>query len=183
MARARMTALTLLPLAALLAASCFGGGGGPDAPTPVVDLNAEGTPVLVGTPTAGDVDYVRGLCRAVNSYVTGLNAATGSDPAIFNDQARLLKSMAPVLDDFADGLGDAKPPGDLKKFHGALVDRVEEMAKQAKAGKLSSPEQLARFYDKVPNQPAQVQARMEAASAQLPECTAFGVANLFAGES
>ena len=154
------------------------GGGGTDEPTPIVEIR-DGTPVLVGTPTAGDVNYVRGLCRAINSYVTGLENATDEDPTLFSDQARLLEVAAPILRDFREDLDDADPPGDLKRFHDALVNRVRQIARDAEDGRLSAVEELSRFSEGVPNPPEQIQARMAGASEVLPECTAFGVDNLF----
>lgn len=154
------------------------GGDGPTEPTPIVEIR-DGTPVLVGTPTAGDVNYVRGLCRAINSYVTRLENATDEDPALFSDQARLLEVAAPILQDFREDLDDADPPRDLEAFHKALVNRVRQIARDAQDGRLSAVEELSRFSEGVPNPPEQIQARMAGASEVLPECTAFGVDNLF----
>ncbi len=154
------------------------GGGGPAEPTPVVVIR-DGTAVLEGTPSAGDVNYVRGLCRAINSYVSRLENATNNDPTLFNDQARLLKVAAPILQDFYEDLYDVKAPSDLGRFHSALVNRVRQIARDARDGRLSAAEELSRFAQGVPNQPEQVKARMAGASELLPECTAFGVDNLF----
>lgn len=162
----------------LVGSGCSAFGGGPEEPTPVVVIR-DGTPMLEGTPTAGDVNYVRGLCRAINRYVSRLENATEEDPSLFNDQARLLKVAAPILQDFHKDLEDADPPGDLNRFHSALVNRVRQIARDARDGRLSAVEELSRFAEGVPNPPEQIQARMEGASNVLPECTAFGVDNLF----
>jgi hypothetical protein len=139
----------------------------------------DGTPVLVGTPTAGDVNYVRGLCRAINSYVSRMENATEDDPTLFADQPRLLEVAAPILRDFYDDLDDADPPGDLDEFHDALKNRIRQISRDAEDGRLSAVEELSRFSEGVPNPPEQIQARMVGASEVLPECTAFGVDNLF----
>jgi hypothetical protein len=166
--------------AALLLAGtgCSVFGSSPAEPTPVVVIR-DGVAVLEGTPTPGDVNYVRGLCRAINRYVSRLENATQNDPALFNDQARLLQVAAPILQDFQNDLDDAKPPSDLNRFHSALVSRVRQIARDARAGRLSAVGDLQKFSDGVPNQPEQVKARMAGASEVLPECTAFGVDNLF----
>ncbi len=176
-----MTAIAALAVGLVLplgsACSVFGGGG-PAEPTPVVVIR-DGTAVLDGTPTPGDVNYVRGLCRAINSYVSRLENATDNDPTLFNDQPRLLKVAAPILQDFYEDLDDADPPSDLGRFHDALVNRVRQIARDARDGRLSAVDELSRFAEGVPNQPEQIQARMAGASEVLPECTAFGVDNLF----
>ena len=153
-------------------------GGGNPGPTPVVIIR-DGVAVLDGTPTPGDVNYVRGLCRAINRYVTRLENATENDQTLFNDQPRLLQVAAPILQDFHRDLDDADPPADLKRFHEALVNRVRQIARDARAGRLSAVDDLQKFSQGVPNQPEQVKARMAGASEVLPECTAFGVDNLF----
>ena len=164
--------------AGMLASACvFGGGDG--GPTPVVTADASGNPVLVGTPTQGDITYAGGLCRAVNTYVAAISAETAKDPDLFADQAKLLRTAAPILGRFADDLDRAKAPKDLSKFHDALVKRIEEMAKKAKEGQAPTPEELSRFSKDVPVPPDQVQARLAAAAKQLPECETFGIDNLF----
>ena len=161
-----------------LGSACSVFGGGSNEPTPVVQI-VNGTPVLVGTPTPGDVNYVRGLCRAINSYVSRIENATEEDPTLFADQPRLLEVAAPILRDFYEDLDDADPPGDLGDFHKALVNRVRQISRDAEDGRLSAAEELSRFAEGVPNPPEQIQARMAGASEVLPECTAFGVDNLF----
>ncbi|GMV84437.1 MAG: hypothetical protein AMXMBFR80_02950 [Dehalococcoidia bacterium] len=164
--------------AAVLAAACLPGGGD-GGPTPVVTIDASGTPVLVGTPTPADIAYAGGLCRAVNTYVAAISAETAKDPNLFGDQDKLLRTAAPILDRFAKDLDRAKAPKDLSAFHGALVKRVKEMARRAKEGEAPAPEDLSRFSKDVPVPAEQVQARLAAAAGQLPECAAFGIANLF----
>lgn len=175
----RVPGMVALALSAGLVASACLFGGGDGGPTPVVTIDASGTPVLVGTPTPADIAYAGGLCRAVNTYVAAMSAETSKDPNLFADQAKLLRTAAPILDRFARDLDRAKPPKDLSKFHDALVKRVKEMANRAKEGQAPAPEDLARFSKNVPVPPEQVQARLAAASEGLPECAAFGIANLF----
>jgi hypothetical protein len=171
--------MVLLALGAgVFAAACvFGGGDG--GPAPAVTVDASGNPVLVGTPTQGDITYAGGLCRAVNAYVAAISAETAKDPNLFADQAKLLRTAAPILNRFANDLDKAKAPRDLSKFHDALVKRIKEMAKKAKDGQAPTPEELSRFSKDVPVPPGQVQARLAAAAKQLPECETFGIDNLF----
>lgn len=177
--RTRAAAVVALAVAgyALASACVFGGGDG--GPTPVVSVDSSGSPVLVGTPTQGDITYAGGLCRAVNTYVAAISAEAAKDPNLFADQAKLLRTAAPILDRFAKDLDKAKAPRDLSKFHDALVKRIEEMAKRAKDGQAPTPEELSRFSKDVPVPPEQVQARLAAAAKQLPECASFGIDNLF----
>lgn len=178
--RLRRTVETLvLALGAALVASACVFGGDDAGPTPVVTVDSSGTPVLVGTPTSADIAYAGGLCRAVNTYVAAISAETAKDPNLFADQEKLLRTAAPILDRFAKDLDRAKAPGDLSRFHDALVKRIEEMAKRAKEGRAPTPDELARFSKDVPVPPEQVQARLAAAAKQLPECETFGIDNLF----
>lgn len=175
----RAPAMLALALGAGLLATACVFGGGDSGPTPVVTIDASGTPVLVGTPTPADIAYAGGLCRAVNTYVAAISAETAKDPNLFADQEKLLRTAAPILDRFAKDLDKAKAPKDLSKFHDALVKRIEEMGKRAKEGQAPAPEELSRFSKDVPVPPEQVQARLAAAAEQLPECGEFGIANLF----
>jgi hypothetical protein len=178
MMRRSLGLMVLLGMLLPLVAACAVVGGGESEPTPVVVVR-DGTAVLEGTPTAGDVNYVRGLCRAINSYVSSLNNETRADPSLFGDLPRLLRIAAPILNQFREDLEDADPPDDLKRFHDSLVNRVRRIARDADEGQLSAADELSRFAEDIPNQPEQVRARMEGASGVLPECTAFGVDNLF----
>jgi hypothetical protein len=175
----RALSLCILAASAVLVASACVFGGGDGGPTPVVTVDAAGTPVLVGTPTEGDLAYAGGLCRAVNTYVAAISAETAKDPNLFADQAKLLRTAAPILDRFAKDLDKAKAPRDLSKFHDALVNRIEEMARRAKDGQAPTPDELSRFSKDVPVPPGQVQARLAAAAVQLSECATFGIDNLF----
>ncbi|MCO5201945.1 MAG: hypothetical protein M9925_09630 [Chloroflexi bacterium] len=177
--RTRALEMVFLAIGAGLAVSACVLGGGEGGPTPVVSVDSSGSPVLVGTPTQGDITYAGGLCRAVNTYVEAITAETAKDPNLFADQAKLLRTAAPILDRFARDLDRAKAPKDLSKFHDALVKRIEEMAKRAKDGQAPTLDELSRFSKDVPVPPGQVQARLAAAAGQLPECASFGIDNLF----
>lgn len=177
--RTRALEIVFLALGAGAFASACVFGGGEGGSTPVVSVDSAGSPVLVGTPTQGDITYAGGLCRAVNTYVAAITAETAKDPNLFGDQAKLLRTAAPILDRFASDLDKARAPKDLSKFHDALVKRIEEMAKRAKDGQAPTPEELSRFSKDVPVPPEQVQARLAAAAKQLPECASFGIDNLF----
>ena len=151
---------------ALVLVACSGGG-------------AAAPPTAGPTPTRAavsnsDTAYVRAVCGAFGRYLGALNAATRADPQLFSDQAKLLRTAAPILETFGKDLDKAKPPKDMANFHDAVVERAKTIAARAKSGGLASTAELGNISKGAPLPPATVRQRMSEAANALPECANSG---------
>lgn len=146
---------------------------------------ASATPTQGPTPTRAaaadsDREYAKAVCSAFNRYLTSFGAASQRDPQLFADQAKMLRVAAPILETFYKDLKKAKPPKDVANFHGALVEKVDIIAKKAKSGQLISTQELANVTKGAPLPPGTVRSRLVEAAASIPECgTSGGMDALF----
>lgn len=169
-----MRRLLIPVLVCVVIAGCFGGGGG-----------GEVTPPTAGpTPTrapAGDADraYARAVCSAFGTYLGAMGRESQRDPQLFSDQAKLLRVAAPILETFGKDLNKAKPPKDVSNFHTALVQRVETIAKKAKAAQVVSTQELSNISKGAPLPPVTVRGRLAEAARGIPECEQSGGMDAF----
>lgn len=140
---------------------------------------AAGMPTPGPTPTRGPVDetdtaYAGAVCAAFTTYITTFGKAQQADPQLFADQAKLLRTSAPILNTLAKDLDKAKPPKDMANFHDAVVERAKTFATKAKGGMVVSAEELGNIAKGAPLPPVTVRDRMYEAAAARPECAQSG---------
>lgn len=160
---------------AVLLSAC-GGDGMAKPPTP-------GPTPTRGSVSETDRAYIGAVCTAFNTYLTSFSNATQRDPQLFSDQAKLLKTAAPILETFAKDLGKAKPPKDMANYHDALVERVKTIATKAKGGMVVTTEELAGVSKGAPLPPGTVRDRLEEAAAGLPQCAQSGGTDALFGDT
>jgi|GEM_PF-5027480 len=170
-----MARLFLALCAVAFLAACGGDGL---APPPTAGPTPTRAPV-----SEQDTNYASAVCRAFGKYLASFSAAQQADPALFGDQAKLLRVAAPILDTFRKDMDRAKPPKDMENFHDALVERVKTMAQRAKDGSVVSTAELADFTKNAPLPPATVRDRLQEAAGSRPECAGTGGMDALFGDT
>lgn len=163
-------------LLAILAFAACGGDG--LAPPPTAGPTPTRAPV-----SQQDRSYALGVCQAFTKYLNAFNSEQQKDPALFADQAKLLRIAGPILETFSRDLARAKPPKDMENFHDYLVERLKTMAKRAKDGSVVSTEELAGFAKDAPLPPATVRDRLSEAAAAQPQCASSGGMDALFGDT
>lgn len=130
----------------ILAAGC--GGDGNDEP---------------GT----DASYTAELCSAMNSTNRELvKLGQEADSLGFE---KLAAGVSDILNDLADELADSSPPADLEGWNGDAIKTIRAAASNLKKSQKSTS--LDVLGDSpLPDPPAPVRARIEAAARGIPAC-------------
>ena len=129
---------------------------------------ATATPTPLPTPT--DAEYAAQLCTSLNTYLEAFIKETTKDPTLLDNEAKLLKVAAPILAALGDDLARATPPDDVAPFHQDLVAKVKDVAQKANNGEITTIQQISDITSGVSEPPAETQARLQAAAANVKEC-------------
>jgi hypothetical protein len=170
-----VTRLLAAVVATLFLVAC-GGDGAASPPTP-------GPTPTRGPVTESDIAYARDVCSAFGKYIAAFDAVQQKDPQLFADQAKLLRTAAPILETFSKDLGKAKPPKDMANFHAAVIERVKTIATKAKGGMVVSPEELSSVSRGAPLPPVTVRERLAEAATSRPECAQSGGMDALFGDT
>jgi hypothetical protein len=162
----------------LLAAILVACGGDGMAPPPTAGPTPTQAPV-----SESDISYARDICSAFGRYITSFNAAQQRDPQLFADQAKLLRTAAPILDTLGKDLDKAKPPKDMANFHDAIVEQAKTMATKAKGGLVLTADELSGISRSAPVPPVTVRERMAEAASSRPECAQSGGMDALFGDT
>lgn len=173
--RRRIAAATAtVAILALLAGGCSGGDGSPASPaatsTTTQPAVATTAPAPTVPPSGTDKEYASQLCGSLNTYLDAFIKETTKNPDLLSNEARLLKVAAPILANLGTDLARANPPADVKQYHDELVTKVKDVAQQANDGTITTLAEISDITSGVAEPPAEVQARLQAAAADVKEC-------------
>ena len=155
--------------AALALSAC--GDDTPATPTAVP------TTAVIGT----DVVYARQYCIATGAYLNTVKAALQKDPSLQTDEAKYLKTLAPIYADWANALAFASPPADVQKYHQDFIKNLRDLSAGIKSGTVKTRAELTRANSNVPEPSLVVRNRINAASVEVQECKDAGLAGFILG--
>lgn len=160
---ALFSAIAIIALMAV--AACGGddgGSGGPGGPGGNVG-------------TGSDENYVAALCKASKQFSDDLAKIT-ADPSKLKNPDDIGDAFAEPFDAFAKAVSKAKPPSDLKEYHGQFVKTLNDTSKKMKDSKDGSF--LSAFGETdFPEPPQAAKDRLEKVAAKNKDCKEAGLFN------
>ncbi len=114
-----------------------------------------------------DASYTAELCEAMNDTNIELEKLAAKSANLGFE--KLAAGVAEILDDLADSLAEASPPGDLEEWNKDAVKAIRSAASNlTKSQKSASLDVLGD--SPLPDPPAPVRARIDAAARDIPAC-------------
>lgn len=113
-----------------------------------------------------DEDYVAAICKAGKSFQEDIFAAL-EDIDLDASEEEQMEAFVGPFEDFANAIEDARPPSDLRDWHGDVVDAINNMVKELKDGNL---EALEDSDDPIGDPPAGAADRLQAIADKNPDC-------------
>jgi hypothetical protein len=128
-----------------------------------------------GDDDATDEEYVRDLCIATNDFLDALFEdlfellfAAEFDPEAEEEFA---EAAAGLFRDFADDLSGISTPPDVRQYHDQWVASIERVTQELEAGNIEAFEE----FDEDLEFPQEIEDRLAAAAADVPECQELGM--------
>lgn len=151
---------------------------GPAGDAPAEQVAATSTPMVPPTatprPVGTDVEYVKGLCVAMEEFFGDVEAATQAiTPTDPSGVAReFAAAFGPPLTRFKEDLNQIPPPADVMAWHDKMAENLGHIAAGIMAGE--GLNEIARLGDRpLPDFPPEIQQRLFAAARATPECRLF----------
>jgi len=183
----RLAVFVMLPaILAMLLVACGGdsdnksddsNNGGPAASDSKDNgKKSDGGDIKASGDTGSDEKYVAAVCKSGRKFLDDLTASMSkidyskidaNDP---DSMAKLMEPFTGTFRQFAKDLADAKPPKDLKDWHGDLVDNLNQMVKAMEKGDQDALDTIGVDF---PDMPEDVSNRLSKVAEKNDDCKAM----------